>query len=154
MLAFVAGTTLLAGLGFGIGPALAGTRADLSVALTQQGRDGSGTAGRQRLSRTLVLVQVALSLALLIGAGLLVRTIYNLGRVDLGFRPQQVLMFNVSHTLRNGTTQAAVARVAQDVHDRVRAIPGVESASLSTIPLFSDTDLYAPLTDTRLSTER
>jgi predicted permease len=99
---------------------------------------------RQRLSRTLVLVQVALSLALLIGAGLLVRTIYNLGRVDLGFRPDHVLMFNVAHNPRE-QTPAAVARVAREVHERVRQLPGVESASLSTISLFSDTDLYVAL---------
>jgi predicted permease len=54
-------------------------------------------------------------------------------------------VFDVAHNLRAGTTPAAVARLAQDVHERVRQVPGVESASLSTIPLFSDTDLYAPL---------
>jgi hypothetical protein len=106
---------------------------------------GIGPDVRQRLSRTLVLVQVALSLVLLIGAGLLVRTICNPGKVDLGFRPERVLMFNVSHNLRRETFPAAVARVAQAVHDRIRQIPGVESASLSTIPLFSGTDLSAPL---------
>jgi predicted permease len=145
LLAFVACTTLLTGVGFGISPALRSTRADLTAAMTQPGRAGTGPDVRQRLNRTLVLVQVAVSLALLIGSGLLVRTMYNLGRVDLGFRPEQVLMFNVSHNVRRETTPAAVSRVAQNVHDRVRQIPGVESASLSTIPLFSDTDLYAPL---------
>ena len=54
-------------------------------------------------------------------------------------------MFDIAHNLRVGTTPDEVARVAQNVHERVRQIPGVESASLSTIPLFSDTDLYAPL---------
>jgi len=145
VLAFVVGITLFTGLGFGISPALGGTRADLAAALTQQGRAGTGRHVRRRLSRTLVLVQVALSLALLIGAGLLVRTIYNLGHVDLGFQPEQILMFDVAHNLRVGTTPAAVARVAHEVRERVRQIPGVESASLSTIPLFSDTDLYASL---------
>jgi predicted permease len=145
VLAFVVGITIFTGLGFGIAPAIGGTRADLSLALTQQGRAGAGRQTRQALSRTLVLIQVALSLALLIGAGLLVRSIYNLGHVDLGFRPTQVLVFDVAHNLRAGATPAAVARLAQDVHERVRQVPGVESASLSTIPLFSDTDLYVSL---------
>ena len=154
VLAFVAGTTLLTGIGFGIAPALGSTRGDL-------GRIGDTTRpsrrrshARQRLSRTLVLIQVALSLALLVGAGLLVRTMRNLGNVDLGFRPEHVLLFDVAHSLRRGTLPADVAQVAAAVHQRVREIPGVESASLSTIPLFSDTDLYAPVrilhSDTRL----
>ena len=154
VLAFVAGTTLLTGIGFGIAPALGSTRGDLAASVTQQGRPGTGSNARQRLSRTLVLIQVALSLALLVGAGLLVRTMRNLGNVDLGFRPEHVLLFDVAHSLRRGTLPADVAQVAAAVHQRVREIPGVESASLSTIPLFSDTDLYAPVriphSDTRL----
>ena len=85
VLTFVAASTLLTGIGFGIAPALGGARASLAAALTH-GRAGSGGHIRQPLSRTLVLAQVALSLALLIGAGLLIRTISNLGQVDLGFR--------------------------------------------------------------------
>jgi predicted permease len=154
VLAFVAGTTLLTGIGFGLAPALGSTRGDLAASVTQQGRSGAGSNARQRLSRTLVLIQVALSLALLVGAGLLVRTMRNLGNVDLGFRPEHVLLFDVAHSLRRGTQPADVARVAAAVHQRVRDIQGVESASLSTIPIFSDTDLYAPVriphSDTRL----
>ncbi len=154
VLAFVAVTTLLTGIGFGIAPALGSTRGDLAASVTQQGRPGAGSSARQRLSRTLVLIQVALSLALLVGAGLLVQTIRNLGNVDLGFRPEHVLLFDVAHSLRRGTRPADVAQVAAAVHQRVREIPGVESASLSTIPLFSDTDLYAAVrilpADTRL----
>jgi predicted permease len=144
VLLFVAASTLLTGIGFGIAPALGGAGASLAAALNQHRRAGSGHI-RQSLSQTLVLAQVALSLALLIGAGLLIRTISNLGHVDLGFRPERVLMFDIAHNLRIGTTPDEVARVAQNVHEGVRLIRGVESASLSTIPLFSDTDLYAPV---------
>ena len=153
--AFVAGTTLLTGIGFGIAPALGSTRGDLAASVTQQGRPGAGSNARQRLSRTLVLIEVALSLALLVGAGLLVRTMRNLGNVDLGFRPEHVLLFDVAHSLRRGTLPADVAQVAATVHQRVREIPGVESASLSTIPIFSATPTYTrrcecPIPDTRL----
>jgi predicted permease len=144
VLAFVTVMTLLTGIGFGIAPALRAGRTDPSPGLSGQGRGGIDPSVRRRLSRTLVLAQVALSLALLIGAGLMIRTIHNLGQVDLGFKPEQVLMFNIAHIPRDGTP-AALARVARDVHQRVRQISGVQSASLSTIPLFSDTDLYAPL---------
>jgi predicted permease len=144
VLAFVAGTTILSALGFGVAPALGSTRGDLAASITQQGRAGNSYV-RQRLSRTLVLIQVAVSLALLVGAGLLVRTMGNLERVDLGFRTEHVLLFDMAHSLRPGTRPADVAQVATAVHERVRAIPGVQSASLSTIPLFSGADLYAPV---------
>jgi len=145
VLVFVTASTLLTGIGFGIAPALGGARASLAAALAQHGRAAGGGHIRQPVSRILVLAQVALSLALLIGAGLLIRTFSNLGDVDLGFRPERVLLFNIAHNVRIGTTPDEVARVAHNVHDGVRQIPGVESASLSTIPLFSDTDLYMPV---------
>jgi predicted permease len=144
VLLFALAITLLTGLGFGVAPALRSSRVDLTEDLRDHGRSTAGRGLRQRLSRTLVVVQVALSLALLVGTGLLVRTLHNLGQVDLGFRPAQVLMFNVSHNPRVATP-AAISQATRTIHERLQEVPGVISASLSTIPLFSDTDLYAPI---------
>ena len=136
VLAFVVGVTVLTGIGFGIAPALRGSRIDVALALNEQGRRGAGGGPRRRVSRTLVMSQIGLSLMLLIGAGLLVRSLYNLRHVDLGFEPEQVVVFHVAHSPRT-KDRAAVARTIDELHQRISAIPGVRSASLSTVLLFS-----------------
>ncbi len=89
-LAFTLGVTLLAGLLFGTLPAWRATRVNLAPAL-KEGASGAGGGPRLRLSRFLVSAQVALSLLLLVGAGLFVRTLMQLSAVDLGFRPERLL---------------------------------------------------------------
>ena len=101
VLAFVVSVTLLTGVGFGIAPALRGSRIDVALALNEHGRRGAGGGPRRRVSRTLVMSQIGLSLMLLIGAGLLVRSLYNLRHVDLGFEPEQVVVFHVAHNSRH-----------------------------------------------------
>jgi predicted permease len=144
VLAFVIAVAVLTGIGFGVAPAMRASRVDLSLDLSQQGRSGAGRHVRRQLSRTLVMTQVALSLVLLTGAGLLMRSIRNLRQVDLGFQPGRVLIFDVAHDPQS-QEPAALARVARQVHERVRLVPGVGSASLSRIQLFSDSDLYHSL---------
>lgn len=144
VLAFLAAMAVLTAIGFGLAPAWRAGNVDLSAELTGQARGGTGRHVRQRLNRTLVVTQVALSLALLIGAGLLIRTIYNLRSLDPGFSPEHVVIFDMTHKPRD-RQPAALASVAQQVHDRVRRIPGVRSSSVSAILLFSGADQYAPL---------
>jgi predicted permease len=144
VVAFLVSITALTGIGFGIGPAVRASRTDAAVSLGEQGRGGVGRATRRRLSQTLVLVQVALSLLLLIGAGLLIRTLQNLRDVDRGFQSDHVLIFDMAHDAIN-ISPDRLPEVARNVHERVREIPGVRSASLSSVLLFSDADLYAPL---------
>lgn len=95
---------------------------------------------KQYFGRTLVIIQIALSLLLLIGAALLIRSINNLARIDLGFRPEHVLHFQLVHNTKN-TEPAALARVASEVRKRVEQIPGVESAGVSWWSLFSRGDI-------------
>ena len=144
VLAFVAAAAVLTGIGFGVAPAMRASRVELSLALSEQRPSGVAHHARRRLSRTLVMTQVALSLVLLIGAGLLIQSIRNLRHVDFGFRPEQVLIFDVAHNPRS-QEPAALARVAWQVRERVRQAPGIQSASLSRIQLFSDSDLSRSL---------
>ncbi|MCI0392625.1 MAG: ABC transporter permease [Acidobacteria bacterium] len=135
VLLFTAAVMVLTGIGFGLAPAWRASRVDLTSALKDQVR-ATGQRVRQYLGRTLVIIQVALSLLLLIGAGLLIRSLYNLRQIDLGFRPEQTLVFELSHRPRSNEP-ASLALVAHEVYERVKQIPGVGSASVSNKILLS-----------------
>ena len=94
-LGFTLGLSLLTGIIFGLAPAVRATKVDLTPALKDSGRSSSAVS-RSSLGRGLVVTQVALSLLLLIGAGLFVRTLLNLRRVDPGFNTKNLLMFKVA----------------------------------------------------------
>src|ERR1051325_11089993 len=94
VLAFTLGLSFLTGLVFGMLPALRATDLDLTPALKDAGRSSSAI-GRSWLSKGLVVVQVSISVLLLIGAGLLIRTLRNLQHVDIGFNAQNLLLFDV-----------------------------------------------------------
>jgi predicted permease len=94
-LLFTIGLSLLTGIVFGLAPAWRATRVNLTPTLKDSGRSSSA-ASRSLLSRGLVVMQVALSLLLLVGAALFVRTLVNLQRVDVGFNTQNLLLFEVS----------------------------------------------------------
>jgi putative ABC transport system permease protein len=143
VLLFTVAMMMLTGIGFGLAPAWRASSFDLAAAMKEQAR-GTGGGVRQYLGRTLVVLQVALSLLLLIGAGLLIRSLQNLRQIDLGFRPEQVLLFELAHNPQN-REPAALARVARELHERLRQIPGVESASVSWLMLFGGSDLYTNL---------
>ena len=145
ILVFLIAVGVLTGIGFGLVPALRATRVDLVPSLQGARRGDAGGAAKQRLSRALVTAQVAMSLLLLIGAGLLVRSLQNLHRLDWGFRPEHVVIFDVAH---NPPTRApeALSQIAWRVYERVKQVPGVESASVSGLMIFSPSDIGAPLT--------
>ena len=98
VLGFTLGLSFLTGIIFGILPALRATNLDLTPALKDAGRNSSGI-GRSWLSKSLVVVQVSLSVLLLIGAGLLIRTLRNLQHVDTGFNANNLLLFKVEPSL-------------------------------------------------------
>jgi putative ABC transport system permease protein len=131
-LGFTAAVGTLTALFFGVAPALRGTRAQPSDALKQQGRGGAAAHGR--LGHTLVVAQVALSLVLLVAAGLFVRTFTTLTHRDLGFDPAPVLTARIvpGSTL----TTASGATWSARVIEAASRVPGVRSAALShTVPL-------------------
>ena len=105
--AFAGGLSLAAGIAFSLVPALRVTRADPSGALKEQSR--SVMLSRSRLSRALIVAQVAVSLALLVGAGLFLKTLANLRSVDVGFNPEQVLLFQMDSTRSGYDPEESVA---------------------------------------------
>jgi putative ABC transport system permease protein len=131
VLGFTAMVTMLTALLFGVGPALRATRDASSLALTEKRRDVSGASG-WRFGRGLVVMQIALSFVLVVGAGLFLRTFVALAYAPLGFDPARVL--SVSLTIRPGVTlgdePGMTARYTR-VLDAVRAAPGVQAAAFA-----------------------
>jgi predicted permease len=135
VLGFTLGLSLSTGIVFGIVPALRATRLDLTPALKNSGRSSSA-ASRSLLSKSLVVAQVSLSLLLLIGAGLLIRTLLNLQRVETGFNTRNLLLFSVDPNLI-GYKDERLANLYQQMSERVEAVPGVSSVTFSQLPLLS-----------------
>jgi len=137
ILAFTAAAGMLAGLLFGIAPAIQAMRVDVNHALKEGGRSAVH-AGHPRLRNALVVAQVAIALVLLFGAGLLTRSLYNVMSEDPGFRTAGILTMKVS-------LPGGVANLGQlcarhgEVLDRIRAVPGVRNAaSISFTPFSRD----------------
>ena len=122
VLLVAAAATLVAGLLLGLGAARVGTRGDAQAALRGRGDDGAGRGG-QRLRGGLVVAEVALAFTLVVGAGLMVRTLWNLSRVDPGFRSAGTLAFTVSPGGRGSARRQHV----HDVMARIAALPGVRA---------------------------
>jgi len=128
-LAYTAGVTLLAGLLFGLAPALQLSRPNLSEALKLGG--SSGAPSRKRLRSMLAVSQVALALGLLICSGLFLQSFLKMATVDLGFRTENVLTFQVTLPQARYAGDERVALVYQQIVDRVKALPGVENVGLT-----------------------
>ena len=131
---FVVGVTSLAGVLFGIAPALRATRVDLNAAMKEQSR--SVISSKNLATRVLLVVQVAVSLVLLVGAGLFLRTVDNLRQVDVGFNPTRLALFHVSPSLSRYDLPRAF-RLYADLLERLKAVPGVRSVSISHVALLS-----------------
>ncbi|HEV2279847.1 MAG TPA: ABC transporter permease [Acidobacteriaceae bacterium] len=131
VLAFSVAVSLLTGILTGLFPALQLSRADLNLALREEGRGVSGSRSRARLRSALVVGQIALSLLLLIGAGLLVRSFSRLLRTDPGFEPAHILTMEIAlPTVKYAKPQQQID-FFQEVLRRVSALPGVQDAAIS-----------------------
>ena len=135
VLAFTLGLSVLTGLVFGIVPSLRATRFDLTPTLKDAAR-GSSVVGRSLLTRSLVVVQVSLSLLLLIGAGLVVRTLRNLQHVDTGFNATNLLLFDIDPSLV-GYDENQRATLYERMFARLEAVPGVQAVTFSRHPLLA-----------------
>jgi predicted permease len=134
MLAFALLVTCVTGLVFGIAPALRGTAMNVSAALKETSRSVMGS--RSRLGKSLLIVQVAISLVLVVGAGLFLRTLHNLRQVDVGFNPQNLLLFRVTPGL-NRYDEKRMATLYRDMLQRLQSVPGVRGAAMSQPALLS-----------------
>ncbi len=132
--AFVAAVSLATGLVFSLVPALRATRLELSGALKEHSR--SVALSRTLLSRTLLVAQVAVSLVLLVGAGLFLKTLANLRGVDVGFNPSGLLLFQIDPT-RSGYDPEESVALSDRLTDALRAIPGVQSVSRTRMALLA-----------------
>jgi predicted permease len=133
---FAAVLSVLTGLLFGIFPALHSTRPDLASTIKSQAGQPSGAKAAARFRTTLVTVQIALSMALLIAAGLFIRSLMNVSRVDLGVNVDNVITFGVSPHL-NGYDVPRAHALFERLEDEMRAVPGVTGVATSMVPLLS-----------------
>jgi predicted permease len=141
VLGFTVAVSLFTGILFGVAPAFRSARVDLTPTL-KEGEGSSAGAGHSggrwwSAGNALVVTQVALAVVVLVGAGLLVRTLQNLRSVDLGFDAHNILIFGIDPTLA-GYKGAQADSLYRDLQGRLAETPGVKSASYSMMPLLSN----------------
>jgi len=137
-LGFTMGISILTGVLFGLAPAFRATRITLAETMKETSRGAAG-AGRVGAAKALVAAQVAVSMLLLIGAGLFLRTLYNLKTQDVGYNPDHLVLMRVD-PVGAGYRGDEVGRAMQSLLDRVRIVPGVRVATFSENGLFSGTE--------------
>lgn len=142
VLLFTFAVSMVVGILFGLAPALKGANTDLQPALKEGTRGSAG--GQHRAQGILVVVQMALTLVLLTGAGLLFRTIHNLWQANPGFDTQHLITFKVGLSPAASRTGAATRAAYQQLTDRTRQIPGVQSADLTTLVPLSHSSNAGP----------
>jgi predicted permease len=147
VLGFTLAAALVTGILFGLAPALRSMRIDLTPALKDGAAALNARQGRFRLGNILVVTQVALTVVVLVGAGLVVHTLQNLRKLDPGFATDNLLTFDVDATLTHLKNER-LANFYRDLRDRFNTIPGVFSVSYSDSVLLSGslsaTDFHLP----------
>ncbi|HKH47986.1 MAG TPA: ABC transporter permease, partial [Thermoanaerobaculia bacterium] len=141
ILGFTAAVAIFTGILFGLAPALRATRVELAPTLKESARSvaGQGAGGRWQLGKLLVVVQFALSLLLVMGAGLFLRTLQNLERLDLGYDRSSLLLLNVE-PVAAGYQGARLETFPRDLIDQLKALPGVRAVTFSENGIFSGTE--------------
>jgi putative ABC transport system permease protein len=141
VLFFTLAASVVAGVMFGLVPALKTSRPDLQSTLKETGRGGSGT--RHRAQGVFVVIEMALALVLLTGAGLMVRSLLGLWSVNPGFNPRNVLTFQVSLSPSLGVNAATSRSAIRELDEKLKSIPGVEAVSSTTgaLPMNGDDEL-------------
>jgi predicted permease len=139
VLIFTIAVSVLTGLFFGLAPALLATRVDLVPSLKDGRLSGASHTGGRRFSmgNALVVAQVSLSIVILVGAGLAVRTLANLRSLHPGFDTNNLLLFGIDPTL-NGYNDTQIRSFYRDLDARLNSLPGVVSVAYSSVPLLSD----------------
>ena len=135
---FTASLTLVTGVLFGIAPAWNATRAEIGTAI----KDGGKASVKQRKGwsgRTIVAFQIALSTVMVVGASLFLRTLINLNAVDVGFRADGLVLFDINPPNKQYPAPKDIAVHAR-IEQALRAVPGVEGVSLTDIPFIADSE--------------
>jgi len=141
VLLFALALSIVTGVVFGLAPAWETFRTNVSMTLKEQAAGAMGSAAQVRFRKALVIAQVALSLVLLIGAGLFARSLFNLKQIDPGFRSGHLLTFAVQPSL-NGYDQARTFSLYDRLHDDIAALPQIRGVALAEIALLAgDVDM-------------
>ena len=127
---YTALATLVTGLLFGLAPIVQGAATSAGESLKEGGRAGSEGTRARRMRSTVAVVEIAVALVLLIGAGLLVRTFLAMNRIDLGFEPRHVLALRVDLPAARYADDARIVTFFSTLADRLRSLPGVEDVGL------------------------
>lgn len=136
VLLFTVLLSVLTGVLCGLVPAWRSTRNDLTPALKDQGTNSSGSTSQVRLRKSLVVAQVTMTTLLLVGSGLLTRTLWNLSKLDLGVRPDQLITFSLAPDL-NGYNPEKVSQFVTQLTDAAATVPGVQSVGVATVSAFT-----------------
>jgi predicted permease len=141
VLLFTLAASVLAGIMFGLAPALKNSQSDLHGTLREGGRGLSGA--RHRAQSTFVVVEMALAVVLLAGAGLMIRSLTRLWKVDPGFDPHNVLTFRLAVPFSPSTTPDAARATWRQLQGQLTAVPGIQSASLTVaaMPMAGDSEV-------------
>src|SRR6266851_444907 len=137
-LAFTFGLSIITGLIFGLAPALQISKPNLSESLKEAGRGSGPASSRNRLRSVLVISEVALTMVLLVCAGLLIRTVMRLRNVDTGFRAQNVLAMNIGLPGTKYPKPGDKLAFFKEVTERIMALPGVKAVGTTSVLPLSD----------------
>src|SRR5262249_29619855 len=136
VLGFTLGVTLITGLLFGLAPALRATRVNLTNSLRDTGRGITSSGSKLNMAKGLVIAQVALSLLLVAGAGLFLRTLWNLQAAGLGYPKEKLLLATVDG-LNAGYKGERLSILWRDITDRLQVLPGIQGVTYSMDGLFT-----------------
>ncbi len=145
VLFFTLAATTIAGILFGCAPAWHASRVDPNETLKEGGRSGT-SGGRNRLRRTLVVIEFALALTLLAGAGLAIHSFWNLARVDPGFRTDHILTFGLPVPEKRLTQPEQMVAYYQQLVEKIESLPGVIRAEAATGMPLQGTNFGMPFT--------
>ena len=136
VLGFCAGVSVLTGILFGLAPAIRATRVEVAPTLKGSASGFAMLGSRLHLGKALVIVQVGLSLLLLVGAGLFVRTLVNVENQNLGFNCHNLLIFALDPT-KSGYEGQRILHLCDNVRERLQAVPGVQAVTFSQLALLT-----------------
>jgi predicted permease len=136
MLTFAGGAALVTGIAFGLFPALHSTRPDLASTLKNQAGQPGGAKAARRFRTTLATVQIAMSMALLVPAGLFAKSLMNISRVDLGLKADHMMLFSLAPELNSYSTERT-RQLFQRIEEEVAALPGVTSVVAAIVPVLA-----------------
>jgi len=141
VLLFTAGVSIITGIIFGLAPAFKALHSDMHETLKEGGRGSSGT--RHRTQSVFVVIEVAMALVLLVGAGLMIRSLVALTKIDPGFDPRNTMSFNTSFNSDKNITAALLRTKYRESLRQLEAVPGIESISVigGSLPMTGDSEV-------------